>query len=484
MWRLLTTDYGLRTGANDTMLSECDIGVVGLGVMGRNLALNLADHGFAAAGLDTDAGKARALEREGGGRRVAGVTDPRAFIGLLRRPRAALLLVPAKAVDAAIAELRPFLSAGDLIIDAGNSHFVDTDRRGRELAAQNLMFLGMGVSGGEAGARHGPSLMPGGPAAAYARVEPMLEAVAARVQGEPCVAHLGPGSAGHYVKMVHNGIEYGLMQLIAETYDLMRRGLRMTNDEMQAVYDEWQQSGANSFLLEITAQIFRKRDPKTGAYLLDVIRDVAGQKGTGKWTSQSAMDLQTPIPTIDAAVSMRDLSALGEERVRAERLLPGPSATFRGGRPPFLGELHDAFHAAMILTYVQGFARLRRASTAMNYGLDLATVARIWRGGCIIRAAILEPFRAACAEQPNVVNLLLHPGIAGRVAAGHIALRAVVATGVRLGVPVAGFSASLAYYDAFRSSRLPTNLIQAQRDFFGAHTYERIDEPGTFHTEW
>ena len=378
------------------------------------------------------------------------------------------------------------MARGDLIIDAGNSHFADTDRRAKELTQHGLSFLGMGVSGGEAGAREGPSLMPGGPREAYERVRPMLEAVAAKVDGEPCVAYLGPGSAGHFVKMVHNGIEYGLMQLIAETYDLMRRGLRMTNAEMHAVYDDWRQGELSSFLLDITCHIFRKTDPKTGALLLDSILDVARQKGTGKWTSQSAMDLQAPIPTIDVAVSMRDLSAYQEERVRAERVLPGPVAPFHGDRAVFLKELKGAFHAVMIVTYAQGMALLRRASAAREYGLDLATVARIWRGGCIIRAAFLETIRAAYQQQHDLPNLLLDTVVANRLAGPQVDLRAVTCAAGRLGVPMPALMAALGYYDAYRSARLPTNLIQAQRDFFGAHTYERTDQPRGkfFHIDW
>ncbi len=465
--------------------AACDIGVIGLGVMGRNLALNIADHGFAVAGLDRAPAKVQALRLESAGRRIEGAENLRGFVAALRSPRAVLLLVPAgKPVDDVLAELRAQLAPGDLILDGGNSHFADTDRRLAELQAQGIRFLGLGISGGEAGARHGPSLMPGGAKEAYERVRSLLEAVAAKVEGVPCVAYLGPGSAGHYVKMVHNGIEYGLMQLLAETYDWMRRGLGLSNDELHAVYQSWQHSELSSFLLEITARIFLKVDPRTGNRLIDLILDVARQKGTGKWTSQHAMDLQSPIPIIDAAVSLRDLSAYDTERAQAAKLLPGPSPIFSGDRQAFLNHLKGAFHAAMILTYVQGLALLRRASQTMKYGLDLASVARIWRGGCIIHAALLDDIRATYQQQPDLPNLLLAPHFAEVLGSRQMDLRATVGTAADLGLPAPGLMASLAYYDAYRSARLPTNLIQAQRDFFGAHTYERVDDRGTFHTAW
>jgi 6-phosphogluconate dehydrogenase len=462
-----------------------DIGMVGLGVMGRNLLLNMADHGFGVAGLDTDASKVQALKAEGAGKKVEAATDARAFVGLLKSPRAIVLLVPAgKAVDAVITQLSPLLSEGDLVIDAGNSHFKDTDRRAKELEARRLHFFGMGVSGGEAGARHGPSLMPGGSREAYERVRPILEAVAAKVQGQPCVTYLGPGACGHYVKMVHNGIEYGLMQILAETYDLLHRGLDMGNPELAKIYDDWNRGELSSFLVEITATIFRKIDPKTGKHLVDMVLDVARQKGTGKWTSQEAMDLQVPLMTVDAAVALRDMSAYHEERAAASRLLRGAHGAFGGDVKAFVQHLAGACYAAFITTYAQGFVMLRQASQTYGYKLDLEAVARIWRGGCIIRAAVLEDIRAAFQAQRDLPNLLQDPRLAEEIMKRQRDLRAMVRAAIDLGIPVAGLMSSLAYFDAYRAARLPTNLIQAQRDFFGAHTYERIDDKGTFHSQW
>jgi 6-phosphogluconate dehydrogenase len=387
-------------------------------------------------------------------------------------------------VDAVIRDLLPHLQPGDLIIDGGNSHFDDTDLRGKMLAEKGLHFLGVGISGGESGARHGPSIMPGGPREAYERVRPIFEAVAAKVNGEPCVTYLGPGSAGHYVKMVHNGIEYGLMQLIAESYDLMTRGLGLSDDELHDVYARWNETELNGFLIEITAQIFRQVDEKTGRRLVDVILDEARQKGTGKWTSQDGMELQAPTPTIDAAVAARDLSTYKTERETASRLLGGPSPSFQGERGAFLEQLRSALYAAMILTYAQGMALLRVASQSYGYGLDLEAVARIWRGGCIIRAALLEPIRAAYRARPDLANLLLDPDLSAELVRRQGDLRAIVSHAAGLGIPAPGLMASLAYLDGYRSAWLPANLIQAQRDYFGAHTYERVDARGVFHTRW
>src|SRR5262245_50239036 len=377
------------------MALACDIGVVGLGVMGRNLALNLADHGFAVAGLDKDAGKAKLLETETAGKTVSGTTDPETFTSLLRRPRAALLLVPASVVDAAVAELRPLLTAGDLIIDAGNSHFADTDRRAKELTQHGLAFLGMGVSGGEAGARHGPSLMPGGPREAYERIRPLLEAVAAKVDGEPCVAYLGPGSAGHFVKMVHNGIEYAAMQIIAESYDLLKRGLGFHDDELSHVYKAWNEGALSSYLIEITSHIFNQVDEQTGKRVIDEILDVAKQKGTGMWTSQSAMELQVPVPTIDVAVAMRDLSVFAKQRDEASGIYERSVLRAVVDYNSFLIDLRGAILAALIIAHSQGMALLGAASEKYEYHLDLETIARIWKGGCIIRSSLLENIQMA-----------------------------------------------------------------------------------------
>jgi 6-phosphogluconate dehydrogenase len=463
-----------------------DLGLIGLGVMGRNFLLNVADHGFAAVGYDLDADKVSTLAGQGGGtHRIMATGELAEFVGVLRRPRAILLLVPAGgAVDQVIGELRPRLESADVIIDGGNSHFTDTDRRATELADSKLHFMGMGVSGGEYGARHGPSIMPGGPTAAYARVEQMLTAAAAKVDDEPCVAHLGPGSAGHYVKMVHNGIEYGLMQLIAESYDVLHRGLGMEVDQLQDTYAGWNEGDLAGYLMEITALIFARKDERTGRPLIDVIEDAARQKGTGKWTSEDAMDLQVPTPTIDAAVMARNLSAQKKERERASETLRGPEPNLSGERPELIEQTRQALRASMLLTYVQGMALLRRASDQRNYNLDLATVARIWRAGCIIRAAVLEDIRTALHELPELQNLLHHGAFADKVVRDQGALRRIVAAAAAAGLSVPALSASLAYLDGYRTARLPANLIQAQRDYFGSHTYERIDAEGSFHTHW
>jgi len=459
--------------------------MVGLGVMGRNLVLNMADHGCAVAGYDKDQAKVEALRKESAERNIGGAANILDFIALLRKPRAIMMLVPAGVpVDSVIKDLLPHLDEGDLIIDAGNSYFKDTDLRARNLTAKGIHFLGVGVSGGEEGARHGPSIMPGGPKEAYERVRPVFEAAAAKVNGDPCVTWLGPGSAGHFVKMVHNGIEYGVMQLIAETYDLMKRGLGLNDDEVQGVYALWNKGELNGYLVEITSHIFSKPDEKTGQRLIDKILDVAKQKGTGMWTSQSAMELQVPIPTIDLAVAMRDLSVFAKEREQAGAIYQRPMRRFNSDRDTFLTQLGRALYAAMIITYAQGMALLAAASDKYEYHLDLEAVARIWRGGCIIRAALLEDICAAFHARPELPNLLLDSNLSRKVVEHQECLRQVVCQAAESGVPATGLMVSLGYLDAYRSAWLPANLIQAQRDYFGAHTYERIDAKGTFHTEW
>ncbi len=464
---------------------RCEIGVVGLGVMGRNLVLNMVDHGHSVAGYDKDATKVTTLHQEAENREIRGAADIETFIALLCKPRAILLLVPAGVpVDSVIKDLLPQLDKGDLIIDAGNSYFKDTDVRARNLAAKGIHFLGVGVSGGEEGARHGPSIMPGGPNEAYERVRPVFEAIAAKVNGDPCVTWLGPGSAGHFVKMVHNGIEYGVMQLIAETYVLMKRGLGLNDDEMHEVYALWNKGELNGYLVEITSHIFSKQDAKTGTRLIDAILAVAKQKGTGMWTSQSAMELQVPIPTIDLAVAMRDLSVFAKEREQAGAIYQRSVRRLTGDRDTFLAQLCRALYAAMIITYAQGLALLVVASEKYKYHLNFEAVSRIWRGGCIIRAAMLEDICAAFRTRRDLPNLLLDPNLSHKVMEHQEYLRQVVCQAVESGVPVPGLMVSLGYLDAYRSAWLPSNLIQAQRDYFGAHTYERIDAKGTFHTEW
>ena len=464
----------------------CDLGLIGLGVMGRNFALNVADCGFSVAGYDLDGDKRQKLAEEKSDRHdVRAGADIRKFVGLLPRPRAVMLLVPAgDPVDAVIEEIAPLLDNGDLIIDSGNSRFVDTDRRSKSLDEKGLRFVGMGMSGGASGARHGPSLMPGGPKDGYERVRSILEAASAHVDGDPCVAHLGAGSAGHYVKMVHNGIEYGVMQLIAETYDLMKRGLKLEAEALHKIFDQWNKSELNAYLIEITAAIFAKQDDKTGKPLVEMISDQARQKGTGKWVSWDAMDLQVPTPTIDTAVMMRNLSGYKPERENAGNILKGPASDFQGDKHEFIEQLKNALYAAMIITYAQGLALLTRASESYRYGLHLETVARIWRGGCIIRAELLEDIRSAYRNQGDLANLLVDPHFAQAVMTRQDDLRSTVHTGVDCGLPVPAFMASLSYFDAYRSARLPANLVQAQRDCFGSHTYERVDINGVFHTQW
>ena len=465
---------------------KCDIGLIGLGVMGSNFALNVADHGFSVAGYNRKEEKIRQLsEIKSAHHKIETTQDIRSLCQMVRTPRAILLLVPSgPPVDAVIESLVPHMEAGDLIIDSGNSHFTDTDRRSKSLEKKGLLFMGMGMSGGESGARHGPSLMPGGPRKGYERVGNILEAAAARVDKSSCVAYLGPGSAGHYVKMVHNGIEYGLMQLISETYDLMKRGLGMGPDELHAVYDRWNKEELNSYLIEITSDIFLQKDDKTGQPLIDVILDEAKQKGTGEWTAWDALDLQVPTFNIDTAVMMRDMSAYKNQREKAGHMLKGPSPRFEGERNPIIRQIKNALYAGMIITYAQGLALLAKASKTYQYNLNLETVARIWRGGCIIRAALLEDIRSAHKSNPSLENLLFDGYLGQAVVAREAELRAVVRTGVALGLPMPGLMMALSYFDAFRSGWLPANLIMAQRDYFGAHTYERMDEEGTFHTKW
>ena len=463
----------------------CEIGVVGLGVMGSNLLLNIADHGFAVAGYNRDPSRLQSLLAETGERAVRGALSLEALAGMLRPPRAVLMLVSAgSAVDEVIKGLLPYLAPGDLIMDGGNSFFEDTDARAKTLAEKGILYMGVGISGGEEGARRGPSIMPGGPREGYERVRPILEAIAAHVNGEPCVAYLGPGSAGDYVKMVHNGIEYGLMQLIAECYDLMKRGLGLGNDDLHAVFDQWNAAELNGYLMEITARVFLEVDDKTGRRLVDLILDKAKQKGTGEWASQNAMRLGVPVPTIDVAVAARNLSALKDERVAAGNLLHGPAPRIGKERGDFVARLREALYAAMIITYAQGMAQLRGASLANGYHLSLEDVARIWRGGCIIRAALLEKIRDAFRVQPDLTNLLIDPFLGKEVERRQEALREVVGAAAAAGIPTPGLMVSLAYFDSYRSAWLPANLVQAQRDFFGAHTYERVDAKGSFHTEW
>lgn len=477
-----------------------DIGMIGLAVMGRNLVLNMADHGFGVAVYNrTESVTREFVEGLDPGLRIRPCYSVTELLDSLEKPRRIMMMVKAgKAVDAVIGELEPLLEAGDILIDGGNSYFKETAAREQLLVEKGVHFLGVGISGGESGARHGPSMMPGGAPEAYELVRPIFEAIAARAHGEPCVAHMGPGAAGHYVKMVHNGIEYGLMQLLAETYALMKQTLRSTNEDLAAAYSEWNAAELRSYLVEITADIFRHRDEKSSGDLIDMIVGEAGQLGTGTWTSQSALDLGVPVPTIDAAVSARSLSASGDIRRSVASAFAdadtavGAGARGAAGAPPPAGaprEVHidtvrNALYAAMIVTYAQGFAQLRVASEALGFGLKLERVAAVWRGGCIIRADLLEDIRSAFGAQPDLPNLLADPALAGALAARRTDLGRAAVAAVSEGIPAPCLLAAVGYVDALRAPWLPANLIQAQRDYFGAHTYNRVDEPGIFHTEW
>jgi 6-phosphogluconate dehydrogenase len=463
------------------------MGVVGLGVMGANLARNMESKGFPVAGYDLDAKKMRAfLDGPARGTAIIGVDTPEKLMAALERPRRILAMVPAgPPVDSVIAHLKPHFEKGDILIDGGNSFFRDTDRRADELAGAGFHFLGTGVSGGEEGALHGPAIMPGGPREAWDAVAPIFQAIAAKAEdGEPCVAYMGPRGAGHYVKMVHNGIEYGDMQLIAETYDLLHRGAGLSVTELSAIFTEWNRGALQSYLVEITAQVLEEIDKDTGKPLVDVILDEAAQKGTGKWTSQNAFDVGAPIPTINAAVEARILSSLKDERVAASRVLAGPAPKFQGDRQKLIDAAGKALYASKVTSYAQGMALLRSASTEYHYDINPGEVAKIWRAGCIIRASLLSDIRDAYRRDPGLPNLLLDSAFRDAMASRQEAWRLVIGTAVDLGIPVPGMSASLAYYDAYRSARLPANLTQAQRDFFGAHTYRRLDREGVFHTEW
>jgi 6-phosphogluconate dehydrogenase len=463
------------------------IGVVGLGVMGGNLARNMERHGFPVAGYDLDAAKTRRfLEGPAAGREITAVNSAEALMAALEKPRRVLMMVPAGApVDSAIEHLKAHMEPGDILIDGGNSWFLDTERRNRELATERFNYVGTGVSGGEEGALWGPSIMPGGQPGAYEALSPILEAIAARAEdGRPCVAYMGPGGAGHYVKMVHNGIEYGDMQLIAETYDLLHRGLGLSIPELHDVFAQWNSGEMKSYLIEITAEILAKIDPNTGQPLVEVILDEAAQKGTGKWTSQNALDVGAPIPTIHAAVESRIISALKSERVTASRVLAGPASGYSGKRQPIIDAARDALHASRITSYAQGFALMRLASEEYKYGLKLREIAGIWRAGCIIRAALLGDIMAAFDRDASLVNLLLDQAFREAIEHRQASWRLAIQTAIGLGIPALATGSALAYFDAYRSERLPANLTQAQRDYFGAHTYRRLDKPGVFHTEW
>ena len=469
-------------------MKKQDFGMIGLGVMGQNFVLNVERNGFGVAVYNrTPDQTTEYIAGPAAGKNIRPTFTINEFIGALERPRRIMLLVKAGApVDATIQQLIPLLDKDDMIIDGGNSYFADTERRAKELEAHGLKFFGMGVSGGEEGALWGPSLMPGGSEAAYKEVEPIARAIAAKAQedGAPCVTYLGPGGSGHYVKMIHNGIEYGDMQLIAESYDLLQQALGLTAQDFHEIFSEWNRGELSSFLIEVTAKVFKKVDEDSGKPLVDVILDKAGQKGTGKWTTQNALDLAAAIPTITAAVDARILSSQKEERVHAAKILSGPQAKYKGEAQELINAVRAALYASKICSYAQGLSLLQKASDEYKYNLKLGEIARIWRAGCIIRARLLHDITVAYQRNPHLPNLLLDSEFQQAVASRQAAWRFAVRTAVELGVPLAAMSASLAYYDAYRNARLPANLIQAQRDYFGAHTFERTDKPGIFHASW
>ena len=462
-----------------------DFGLVGLGVMGRNFILNVADKGFTAFGHDLDEGKVKSLIIEGGDtNKINASSNTQAFINSLSTPRKIMLLVPAGiVVDKVIEGLIPHLDKGDIIIDGGNSFFTDTDRREEYLKSKGINFFGSGISGGAKGARLGPSIMPGGSKEAYKVVQPIFEAVAAKYEAEPCVAYLGPKSAGNYVKMVHNGIEYGLMQLTSEIYDILKKLGGFSNPELHEIFKKWNQGRLQSFLIEITAGILKKEDEIGDGYLVDKILDKAKQKGTGKWTSQNAMDLGIPIPSIDIAVSMREISALKEERQQASKAY-SKTPLEKLAKTDLEHWAEEALYFGFILTYAQGFHQLTAASKEYGYALNLSTIAKIWRAGCIIRAGLLKDIAVAYSNNNNLSHLLLDASCIEKVEATVQSARKLISFAVKNGIPSPGLSNSLTYFDAFTSDMLPLNLIQAQRDFFGSHTYERIDKKGIFHTHW
>ena len=462
-----------------------DYGMIGLGTMGRNLALNMSDKGYSVMGYDRNETQVNNFIKEAGTRTMFASTSLPLFLKALKTPRAIILLVPAgKITDDVINELKPLLSANDLIMDFGNSHFTDTNRRIEQLSSSKIHFMGVGISGGEAGARFGPSIMPGGSQEMYNNIAPMLQSVSAKVNNEPCVTWLGPGSAGHYVKMVHNGIEYGLMQLIAETYHILKTVGQLSNDELHDVFAAWNKGKLQSYLIEITASIFLQQDEFTKNSLVDMIQDAAKQKGTGGWTTEDAINLQVPIPVIDTAVNMRNLSALKNERLLAQQKLQWPQALAFYSKNDLIEMMEQALHFSIITVYAQGMELLQTASKKYEYGLQPAAIAKIWRGGCIIRAALLEDIFTAFTKQPGLLNLMLDDNFSSSLINTQKQLRNAIKIAIESGIPASALMMALAYYDSYRSGWLPANLIQAQRDFFGAHTYERIDREGIFHTQW
>lgn len=462
-------------------------GLIGLAVMGENLALNVERNGYSISVYNRSREKTDAfMANRAQGKKVNPTFSLEEFVESLERPRRILIMVKAgKPVDMVIDQLKPLLQEGDMIIDGGNSLYEDTERRVKDLESANLRFIGMGVSGGEEGALNGPSLMPGGTKEAYEAIEPIVTKIAAQVDDGPCVTYIGPGGSGHYVKMVHNGIEYGDMQLIAEAYDILKNAGGLDHNQLHEVFKEWNTTPElDSFLIEITTDIFTKIDEDSGLPMIDVIMDAAGQKGTGRWTVVSALEMGVPIPTITAAVNARITSSYKEERVAASKQLSGPSGKYDGDIKTLINMVRDALYCSKICSYAQGMALLSKASNEFGYSLNLGETARIWKGGCIIRARFLNKIKQAYDENPQLANLLLAPEFIQTILDRQNAWREVIALSAKLGIPVPAFSASLDYFDSYRRASLPQNLTQAQRDYFGAHTFERVDKPGTFHYEW
>ncbi len=468
-------------------MSKQQIGVIGLAVMGKNLAMNIESRGYSVSVYNRTASRTEEfLENEAKDRNFVGTYSIEEFVHSLEKPRKILLMVQAgNPTDATIASLQPYLDKGDILIDGGNTLFTDTIRRNEALSEAGIHFIGTGVSGGEEGALKGPSIMPGGQKEAYDLVEPIFNAISAKVDGEPCSSYIGPSGAGHYVKMVHNGIEYGDMQLIAEAYFLLKHVLGLEADEMHNVFTDWNKGELDSYLIEITADIFTKMDEETGQPLVEVILDKAGQKGTGKWTSINALDLGVPLPLITESVFARCISAIKEERVQASKILRGPeNVSFDGDKKEFIEVIRKALYMSKICSYAQGFAQMRAQSEENDWDLQYGDIAMIWRGGCIIRAQFLQKIKEAYDQEADLPNLLLDPYFKGIVEEYQYALREVVSVAMKHGIAVPAFASAVAYYDSYRTADLSANLIQAQRDYFGAHTYERKDKEGVFHTNW
>lgn len=469
-------------------LSKQNIGVVGMAVMGKNLALNIESRGYSVSLYNRTGEKTDAVINENPDKNLHATYQIKDFVESLEVPRRIVLMVKAgRGTDAVIQELLPYLDNGDVLIDGGNTFYRDTMRRSKELAESGINFIGTGVSGGEEGALKGPSIMPGGQKEAYDLVAPILKEIAAKApeDGDPCVTYIGPDGAGHYVKMVHNGIEYGDMQLIAESYHLMREVLDFSNDEVAAIFKEWNTGELDSFLIEITADALTKKDPVTGKHMVDIILDRAGNKGTGKWTSQSALDLGTPLPLITESVFARYISAFKEERVAASKVLPKPKPVkFEGNKKEMVEKIRQALYFAKIMSYAQGFAQMSQASKEYRWNLNYGEIAKIFRAGCIIRARFLQEITDAYERNPQLENLVLDEYFKDIAAKYQSSVREIVGLGVQAGVPLPTFSSAISYYDSYRSERLPANIIQAQRDYFGAHTYERVDQEGIFHFDW